>query len=171
MWQEVISYEEAQEYKVIHNPFKVKKILRDFKIFELQKEILSYNWDLAKLELLASALLISTSFCDLWLFALSTASAASCLVLVVVLSLYRLSQNVEMWLMCAETQHDKIGICSINAVRCVHIVVFLSSLRSDEVQDLVLSFSGYESIREDDLEVLPSRVAVKTLHDIQLESS
>ena len=43
--------------------------------------------------------------------------------------------------MCAETKHDEVSIRSIYAVRCVGVVAFLGTLRTDEVEDLVLTFS------------------------------
>jgi len=45
----------------------------------------------------------------------------------------RLSQNVEMRLVSAQTKHDQISVCTVNAMGSVHVVVWLCSLRPDEI--------------------------------------
>ena len=68
---------------------------------------------------------------------------------------YSFPEDEEVRFMGTQTQHDQVSVCSINAVRDVGVVVVLSSLASDEVKDLVLSFAWDGGVREDYLERVP----------------
>jgi len=81
----------------------------------------------------------------------------------------RLSQNVEMRLVSAQTKHDQISVCTVNAMGSVHVVVWLCSLRPDKIQDLVLAFPRDESVREDYLNAFPLGSAVEPLDDVELQ--
>ena len=50
--------------------------------------------------------------------------------------------------MGAQTKHDEIGICSIDTVRGIWVVISLCSLRSDKVQNLMFSFPQDASLDE-----------------------
>lgn len=94
-------------------------------------------------------------------------SLATSLLLSILLD--RLSQNEKVRLMSAQPKHDQISVSTVDAMRCVYIVLRLRPLRSNEVQDLVLAFSWHERVGEYNLEVFPSRVVVEPFHDVKLE--
>lgn len=57
-----------------------------------------------------------------------------------------LPQDSEVRLMCGQAQHDEVGICPIQTVVGVRVVVGLPTLTTNVVHDLVLSFSWYVGI-------------------------
>jgi len=145
--QEIISNEETQEHKVIDNALKVV-IERQFKVFLLkfQLEILSDHCNLHKLEfhhVLESGLVFRIVSGTLVNF-VTTLSTLTADHLIGVLE--DLSQDVEVRLMGSETKHDQISVSSVNAVAGHGVVVFLGPLGADEIEDFMLSFSGYEGI-------------------------
>lgn len=58
----------------------------------------------------------------------SSASIVPPIVLLGVILLYRLSENVKVSFMSAEPQHDQISVCTVDAMRGVDVVRWLSSL-------------------------------------------
>lgn len=142
MWQEVVADEEAKEDEVVHNPLEVKGE-RNLDVFELQVKVLSDNRELHELELhkllllllLGVVLLISTTLMR------QMASPMAAPALLVLLLQECFSENVEVGLVSAKAKHDEVSISSVNAVGGVWIIAFRSTLRSDEVQDLVLTLT------------------------------
>lgn len=61
-----------------------------------------------------------------------------------------LTQNPKMRLMGRETQHDEIGVKTIDDVASVGIVLGVRSLGSDKFHDLVFAFSRDRSVGNDD---------------------
>jgi hypothetical protein len=47
---------------------------------------------------------------------------------------HNFSNDIEVSLMSAETQHDQVSICSINAVRRVVVIARFKSLRPNEMK-------------------------------------
>lgn len=76
-----------------------------------------------------------------------------------------LTQNVEVWLVCCQPQHDQVGVRPVNAVASVWVVARLRPLRPDEVKNFMFTFTRYERIRENDREIGPCWIDVSTLHD------
>ena len=59
---------------------------------------------------------------------------------------HALTQDEKVSFVRGETQHDQIGICTVDAMARVWVEGGLGSLRADEVQDFVLTLSRDESI-------------------------
>lgn len=68
------------------------------------------------------------------------------------------SQETKVRVVAEQTQHDKIGIEPIETMSGVGVVIRLSLVQSDELLDLVFSFSGYVMATENDLDASPVRV-------------
>ena len=142
MRQEVISDEEAQEYKVIHDSLKVERV-RQLEVLEFQIKILSDHSQLHELELNRLS-----EFSFRWIVGSLGAALVRQMArliapsaLLVLFLKHSLSQNVEVRFMSAQTQHYQVSICSVDAMRGVGVIVLLCSLRSDEVQNFVFTFS------------------------------
>jgi len=65
-----------------------------------------------------------------------------------------LSDNVEIWFVCAKPEHNEISVCSVEAVFRVRRVVFGISLDTNKIENFMFTFTWNASVREDDLEVL-----------------
>ena len=65
-----------------------------------------------------------------------------------------LADDVKVWLMREQRQHDQIGVRTVEAVARVRIVVGLGPSVSDEVKHLVLALSGNGRVRQNDLVTL-----------------
>ena len=63
-----------------------------------------------------------------------------------------------MRLVGCETQEDKIGIQAVDAVGGIRVILRIRTLRSDEVHDLVLTFTWDRGVTNDNLKVLPAGV-------------
>lgn len=142
MRQEIISNEEAQEDEIVNDPFEVEGE-RNLDVFELEIQVLAQHcyFDELKLHLLGLLLLLRV----LQIFRTTLLSEVASLLapsapFVLVLQ-DGLSQDEEMRLVSAQSQHDQVGICSINAVGNVWIIILLSSLASDEIKNFVLAFA------------------------------
>ena len=81
----------------------------------------------------------------------------------------RLSQDVELWLVGGQPEHDQICVCSIDAMASIRIKSNLSALRSNKVENFMLAFARYKSVREDDCYALPKWVCVAAFEDVRLE--
>jgi hypothetical protein len=64
-----------------------------------------------------------------------------------------LTKDLEVGLVSSEGEHDEIGVKSVDNVLRVGVVGRVSALTTDEVHDLVLSFSGDGGVGDDDLEL------------------
>ncbi len=73
------------------------------------------------------------------------------------------TQHFEVGLVGGEREHDEIGVEAVDDVFGVGIVFGMRALTTDVFHDLVLSFTGYAGIRDDDLNILPARVGVDLL--------
>lgn len=91
---------------------------------------------------------------------------------------YVLSQNLEVWLMCSQGEHNQIGVLcmkdkvslrthsprvdtyqTVNHMARVGVIFRIAPLASDPVHDFVLSFSWNGSVGDDDLQLLAGRIA------------
>ena len=72
-----------------------------------------------------------------------------------------LSENAEMGFMSCKTEHNKIGIQTIHDVPGVWVILGIRALRSNELHDLVLTFTRYTGVRDDDLKVSPRWICVE----------
>jgi hypothetical protein len=147
MRQEIVTDEEAQEDEVVDDLLEVE-LERDVDVLEFKVQVLSDHRDFNVLELDECASLPSIWIIDnvgSTLMSVVTLLFAL-LALFVFLLLQRFSENVKVRFMRAESQHDQICISTVDAVGGVGVVAFLSSLRSDEVKDFVLTFSWNESV-------------------------
>jgi hypothetical protein len=81
-----------------------------------------------------------------------------------------LSQNVEMGLMSCKSQHDQIGICSINTMSCIGMVIRRCSLTSNEIKNFMFTFSWYKSIRKHYDQIFPMWVVILSLKNISSQS-
>jgi hypothetical protein len=81
-----------------------------------------------------------------------------------------LSQNVEVGLMGRKSQHDQIGICSINTVSCIGFVIRRCSLTPDEIKNFMFTFSWYKSIRKHYDQIFPMWIVILSLENITSQS-
>ena len=89
--------------------------------------------------------------------------------LTVLWRLHGLPQDVEKRLVGGQAQHDQVSICAIYAVTGIWIKAWLSALRSDKVEYLMLTLAWHGCITEDDGDSLPDRVCVGALEDVVFE--
>ena len=61
---------------------------------------------------------------------------------------YSLSEHKKVSFMSAQSKHNQVSICSVDAMTLIWIIIWLSTLRTNEVKNLVFTFTGHECIRE-----------------------
>lgn len=158
MGEEVISYKETQKHEVIDDSFQIEPELY-LNTPEFQIQQLSISEQLHELKvyfyLLTRRVLSLLHFLVLDLF--GTLSVEMSIrptqsALLVISSKDRLSDYIEPRLMCCQPQHNQIGICSINAVSNIRVVVRLCSLQSQELQYFMLPLSRYSPVTENDFD-------------------
>lgn len=167
MRQEIVSNKEAEEDEVVNELLQVK-LERQLQILELKVEVLAHYSNLDELELCDSGksgtiLRVASSTLGLNVTLLTTLET-----LHVLWRVHGFSENVEIRLMRRQTKHDKVSVCSMDAVTRVLMEARLSSLRSDKVKNLVLTFTGDESIRENDSKSHPERILITSLQNVGL---
>ena len=74
--------------------------------------------------------------------------------------------------MCSKPQHDEIRVHAVETVAGVGVVMVRvgQALQADPIDDLVLSLAGHGGVAEDDGEVSPGRVVLKSILDVEVES-
>ena len=139
MRQKVITNQKAQKHKVVNNTFLVKT-KRNLRILELKSDVLPDNGNLDILEL-------DRSFNDRLVERVVVSALVGhvthtfALVTVFVFGLHEsLSENIEIWLVSRQTQHDQISVRAVDAVAQIGVVAGLAPLRTDKLQDFVLAF-------------------------------
>lgn len=68
--------------------------------------------------------------------------------------------------MCSKPQHNQISICPTQTVMGIWVMIWLCTLPSDKVHDLVLSLAWDVSVRQNHLHVGPARVVVQPIVDV-----
>ena len=169
--QEIVANKEDEKDPIVDGALEIKgerqlgDVEFDFKIFteggDVQKdEGLLLRWRGCDLVVLTRFLLGSTCAACGKVTGLSTEVASLGLV---VGSKDIFTEHLEIRLVSGERQHDEIGIETVDDVLGIGIVLGMGTLTADVLHDLVLSFTGHASIRDDDLDVLPARVRVDFL--------
>ena len=129
--QEIIAYEEAKEDEVVNNSLDIKSETQlPVELFVLEHHVLSQQRNVNQLEIVGM-----TQF--------NTLHTARRFVAFddVLLANYR-----EVRLMCQKTEHDQIGVGSVEHVPSVWIVCRPLAQLANIVKHLVLTFTGHCSI-------------------------
>ena len=165
---EVIADEEAEEDKIIDDPFEV---VLEWKptVHELVVQIFSVHTQFYELKLDGEVLLGQVIFFLRWTCVLGESIELVLQGLELVRWNDQLPEDVEVWLVSREPEEEQVGISTIDAMSGVGVVILTGSLLSEELQDLVFSFTRNARVTEDALQVLEGGVGVESDFDVQLD--
>jgi hypothetical protein len=83
---------------------------------------------------------------------------------------HHFAQNVEVWLVSGECEHDQVRVESVQHMACVGVVTGLMALSTYELHDFVFSFAGHTGVAEDHCKPTPSRITGQTALNVTAQS-